>query len=304
MLKLVGGWVALLALIVGGAKFLWPDNQNSYGDTQLEADKAATINREDDNRQLNEALPGCAKTFSSFLAAGGFEERSQFVLNPVTATSRMVRFYSQNPLTSLDPETLQSSAKELIRLPDQTKVINTQWTTPDGKTIEGSFQQQQGEWLLDWEHFARYSDYPWALFLAGSGPAEGEFRLLARERLAEERKASPTISLVLYAPRFGKPLDPGFQSPEFLVSRNHRNGKILDAAFKQMREGNAVFNSSLPNPNPDGMIRVRVKVRRVDDNQLRSFEITDVIACHWMSVDETGVPLDQQSPENTGNQDL
>jgi hypothetical protein len=127
------------------------------------------------------------------------------------------------------------------------------------------------------------------LFLAGGDVTEGEFRLLARERLAEERKNAETISLVLYAPRFGNPGEAGFQSPEFLVSRKSDDGRLLDAAFKLAREGGRVFNSQLGKIDPDEMIRVNVRVKRVEGDLGRSFQITRVIACHWYSVEDPGV---------------
>lgn len=37
------------------------------------------------------------------------------------------------------------------------------------------------------------------------------------------------------------------------------------------------------------MIRVRVRVKRTEVNLERKFEITKVLACHWMSIDDPGV---------------
>jgi hypothetical protein len=169
------------------------------------------------------------------------------------------------------------------------RAIETSWNAPDGRKVDAIFREENGEWRLDWDHFVRYGDYPWSLFLAGSGPPEGEFRLLARERLADARKKADSISIVLYAPRFARPGETGFQSPEFLVPRNTRDGQLLDAAFKLARSGGQVFGSKLPNPNPDDMIRVRVKVRRLEQDLERKFEIAAVLACHWYSVDDPGV---------------
>ena len=37
------------------------------------------------------------------------------------------------------------------------------------------------------------------------------------------------------------------------------------------------------------MIRVRVKVKRTELDSERKFEITRVLACHWLSTDHPGV---------------
>jgi hypothetical protein len=294
MVKLMLGWTLLLALIVFGARKLWHAAPQERGEV-ISAEEAPVLNAEDHDF-LQTAGPLCGQVFEGFLSAGTPEKRNQFVLSPVTTASRMARFYDMNPLVNIKPETLSLSANGLVRLPGG-DAFEARWDAKDGRTFDAVFRKESGEWRLDWEHFARYSDYPWALFLAGSGPDEGEFRLLARERLAEERKNEPDISIVLYAPRFGMPAEAGFQSPEFLVSRDTVDGRLLDAAFESARAGRKVFGANMGDINPEGMIRVRVRVRRQEVEMERKFEITGVTACHWYSVDEPGVePLVRQPP--------
>ena len=289
MAKLVIGWSACLLVIVFGARHLWnvePDSAKPF--VSQAAAKSAIPDA--DVLLLSQAAPLCSQTFSGFLAAATSEERNQFVLTPMTTAARMARFYSLNPQTAIDPRTLTLTHSAVLHLPDR-RAIETQWSASDGRTLDAVFIEENGEWRLDWDHFARFSDYPWALFLSGSEADHGEFRLLARERLAAERKNADAISVVLYAPRFGNSGETGFQSPEFLIKRDTRNGRLLDAAFKLNREGTRVFGVKLPNINPEGLIRVRVKVRRVEQDGERRFEIEDVVACHWYSVDVPGVEI-------------
>ena len=299
MLKLIAGWSVVLALIVFGARKMWPNHAPAQ--SSVSATAPAALDMEEDMIMLKEGGPKCGEAMSGFLSAGTPEERNQFVLAPVATASRMARFYSLNPMASVNPSTLVFEKSGVVNLAGR-KAIETLWKTEDGRTLDVNFREENGEWRLDWDHFARYSDYPWSLFLAGSGAPEGEFRLLARERLAEERKDAEAISVVLYAPRFGHPGDTGFQSPEFLVSRNKPEGKLLDAAFKMARSGRQVYDSKLPNLNPEGMIRVRVKIKRTEVNMERRFEITAVQACHWFSIDDPGVaaekPAEAKPAEN------
>jgi hypothetical protein len=299
MLKLVAGWTLVLALIIFGARLLWHDE--APVETPATADKSGQAADDgEDQVFLSENSAKFLDAFSRFLSASTPEERNQLVLAPVTTASRMARFYGLNSLASIDPKTLQPEKSTVLKLPTG-KAIETLWKTPDGKIIDAVFREENGEWRLDWDHFVRYSDYPWSLFLAGSGDPEGEFRLLARERKIEERKGKDTtISLVLYAPRFGQPLETGFQSPEFLVTRDSPEGKLLEAAFRMEEEGKPVFGSKLRNLHPEGMIRVRVKVRRSEANAARDFEITGVTACHWYSEAESGVETAPTEAEPTG----
>lgn len=290
MIQLFLGWSLVLLLIVFGARRLWPSAAPESETASVTRQEDAPAMTGDDVRLFQSAGPKCGEALAQFLTAGTPEKRNQFVLSPVTTASRMAHFYSLNPIPNINPATLELAASGLLQLPGG-KAFEAHWKSEDGKIIDAVFRQEGGEWRLDWDHFTRYGDYPWPLFLAGTGPDEGEFRLLARERLAEERKGEETISMVLYAPRFSQPGETGSQSPEFLVSRKTRDGQLLDAAFKLARSGGKVFGGKLPNLDPEDMIRVRVKVRRSEGELGRAFEITSVIACHWHALDDPGVEV-------------
>lgn len=288
MLKLLFGWSALLALIIYGARWMYHDRPENRKPAITHSSVNTEVN-EEEVHFINEVGPACNQAFSGFLNAGTPEERNQFVLNPISTASRMARFYSLNPITKIDPSTLTLQKRAVLDLPSG-KALETVWTAENDIQLDAVFIHEGGEWRLDWDHFVRFSDYPWALFLAGSGEPQGEFRLLARERLADERKGSDTISMVLYAPRFGTLNDTGLQSPEFLIKRSSENGKLLDAALKLERKGKRVFGVKISNPNTESLIRVRVKVKRIEENMERRFELEKVVACHWYSTDEPGVP--------------
>lgn len=294
MVKLGLAWLAVLALIVGIARWRW--HREPSNSAAPVAENPATTPTAEDLRVLQECLPACAKTFAGFLAAVGPEQRNQYVLNPVATASRMASFYNLNPIVNIDPASLEMESRSVLHTPDG-PAIEVLWHGKNDEKYDCLFRNQDGEWRLDWEHFARYADYPWALFLAGNGPPEGEFRLLARERLAEERKNAESISLVLYAPRVGHPRDARFQSPEFLVPRSSRDGRLIEAALRLQRDGGRVYDSGIPNVDPEEMVRLRLRVRRIDNNGERQFEILRVAACHWYSTDHPGLEIPVKAPE-------
>lgn len=296
MVKLIGGWMLVLLIIVGGSRLLYQDESQTRKPPASKT-SAELLTSEEDTALLSKAGQTYQQTFLSFLAAGTPEERNQFVLNPISAASRIARFYSLNPQINIDPATLRLSKASVVRLPGG-RAIETYWTSNDGHLLDAVFVEENGDWKLDWDHYARYGDQPWPLFLAGSGEERGEFRLLARERLAEERKNKDSISVVFYAPRFGYSNSAGFVSPEFLVKRDTRNGRLLDAAFKLNKSGKRVFNADPPSIDPEGLIRVRVKIRRIEGDSERRFDLENVSACHWYSADVPGVEIPDQPPTN------
>jgi hypothetical protein len=292
MVKLLCGWIVFLLMVLSVSRRLWPEPSPAPKPPSSQSAVASEV-LEQNAALLNEASPLCIQAFSGYLAARTPEERNQFVLKPITTASRMNRFYAENPSIGFDPQTLKLSHSSVIHFPSG-QAIECHWSSSEGYEFDSVFMKENDEWRLDWDHFARYSDCPWPLFLAGNGDPFSEFRLLARERLAEERKNADSISIVLYAPRFGYSKELGFQSPEFLIKRDSKNGRLLDAAFKLEREDKRVFGARFPNINPEGLIRLRVKVRRFEEDQERRFELEEVVACHWYSVDFPGVEIQEQ----------
>ena len=270
--------------------------QNQHSLSSVKKEEVSTVVAED-TAFLSQFVPLCHQTLSGFLSAVTPEGRSQFVMSPISEVARIVNFYQLNSLPSIDPKALKIDQVAVLRLPGG-RAIETSWKTTDGLQLNAVFVLEDNEWRLDWKHYARYCDYPWPMFLAGGGQSEGEFRLLARERLAEERQGADTISLVFSAPQLGKLSEISLKSPEFLVPRDSESGRLLTAAFQCAKEGKLAFGADLKAIYPEGLIPVRVKLRRIDDVDGRRFELIDVIACHWYSVDAPGIEVAVPTLEN------
>jgi len=275
--RLAVGWVALLGLVV------WLFHSFSGEDHTARpvagpSPAARSISTDEEIEFINLGAHGAHTALVGFLSAGSPEARSQFVFQPAATVWKMTRFYGQNPLPNIDPGGLLHQVSDLAELPEGRGVVS-RWRTAESRQIETLARQQNGEWLLDWEHFARHSDYPWPLFLAGGGEDEGEFRLLAHERLAADRGQGDPLSVVFHAPRFGEPDHVDRPSPEFILDPGSADGRLLDEAFERRRNEQAPAAAIAT--DPPGMIRVRVVVRRTEDGDARRFELVEVRATDW-----------------------
>ncbi len=296
---IIGGWMVFIVLIILGARLIWG------GDPEVaERGSAAASSQNagpsgEDRLFLEMELQDSRQAFANFLAAASPESASQFVVHSAVMAGRMARFFQHNPLIRLDAATLSSEGEGVLALPDG-RGIETRWRSSDGLRVEAVFLRERNEWRLDWEHFVRYSDYPWPLFLAGGGEPVGEFRLFARERLAGARTENGDMSLVFHAPRFGDPGATTAQSPEFVILRQDPAWDLLDAAFRMEKEGVRPFGGALPGADPGGLIRVRVRIRRNDDDAGQRFEVEEVIACHWLSIDDPGIVAERgENPDQS-----
>lgn len=284
VLKFVVGWLLLLLVLVVINRMIWTESDEGNVAPSTRDNSASAA----DAAFLINATPLFSQTLQGFMQAETPGEQNQFVVNANTVSARMLRFQGMNSLAKIDPAAVTMTDSAVVHL-QQGKAIAANWSSTDGHRFDTIFFEENGQWLLDWDHYVRYSDYPWSLFLAGSGTETGEFRLLARERLAEVRKNATTISLTFHNPLFGRAGQTGSPSPEFLVSRDSENGRLLTKAFQMRRNAKRPFGATLPVIDPEDFIRVRVKIQRVERDRERSFEILDTIKCHWLSVDESGL---------------
>ncbi|MEP2774620.1 MAG: hypothetical protein ABJQ29_06495 [Luteolibacter sp.] len=251
---------------------------------------------------LNEALPDCHRSLAGFLLGGTPEVRNQYVFDPISHAGKMAIFYGINPLEKAEALKLVRIAQEPLVVGNE-RMISTRWEEPDGAKFDAVFRNDAGTWKLDWEHFARYSDFPWALFLAGQGPSEGEFRLLARRLLDGDvkQRSGGRTAIVLMAPEFGKPLEVGEPSPEFVMDRRSDAGLLLGAAFAAQADGKKLFGAEEPAMEPEGLVRVRVRVRREAIGASYKFHLEEVLACHWISSRERGYDLEKLRYDLFGN---
>lgn len=297
---IAGGWIATMLCIILIAKWLWPDPDQSRPPEQerisLRQEVASQSQEVANGKFLSEEGPASLEMFSKFLMSGTPEERNQYVLMPLQTAVRMDRFDRDNPMPKIDPADLRQLEVEVLKLPDGRVGMYSLWQHQNGQKYDTLMLKEEGEWKIDWEHFVRYSSEPFSMFISGNGDAEGDFRLLVRERLAEERKGLDTMSLVFYAPRFGRPQEEGQESPEVSVSRRSPEGRMLQAALQREMRGEKVFGMRTRAVNPDQMARVQVRLQRSGAETERTFRVVRVMATHWFSLEDPGLKASEADP--------
>jgi len=281
LMWVVGGWLVGLVLLVLVIRGL---GSRGAGDEVAEEAAEATASQ----RVAKEAYVECQARLVAFLKTRAPEQRVAHVLDPVETLGKVLRFRDEG-LTLAGDAVREPLLFRALETPAGS-MIESLWLLKDERRLEVAYRpDEDGVWKIDWEHLMRFSSADWALFLAGIGPDEGEFRLLVRRRGGEPKEAgAPVTHVVLVAPRVGEPEKFGAQSPAIEVDPESRIGRILNQAFERRREGMGAYGSAAVAEDPLGTVRVRVKVRRGGDVE-REFAIQDIVATHWYGFEDLGL---------------
>ncbi|TAG08924.1 MAG: hypothetical protein EAZ42_08705 [Verrucomicrobia bacterium] len=288
--KIVVGWTLVIAAITLGAKYMWrgpadePKNAIAVVMNPLELTA-----QEEQFLQYN--VQGTNECFNRFISSMTPEQSNGYTADSVVTAARMGRFYSHNPRIKIDAIKLKRLESSVVNFPESRGIVSL-WQPENGEVFDAAFVKEGDTWLLDWDHYVRYSDYPLNFFRFAEGMVEGEFRLLARERLADENTQNDLINIEFYTPKpstlnetTGDPLD-------LVIQRSSAEGKILTEAFARNKQQPIIFGVKLEKMPASEMIRVRVKLQRRENAAgVKSFKLAKVIACHWYSIDHLGFEL-------------
>jgi len=279
-------WVVFLAGLVGLVGWM-----RSGAEVREVADEKTLAEQQDEGRFLNDAYQDCYQTLMGFLKASAPELRSQFVVDSVDTLSLMSRAADRAPVL-VDEETPRMLYFQRFESPDG-PAMESAWEMPDGERLEAVFHQDEEDaWKIDWANMIRYSSEPWSLFLSGTGPDVGEFRLLARRRANSTGGRGDVSRLMLLEPRIWDPSKTGLSSPEVQIDPGSEIGRQLKEAFTMREQSEGAFGTRLTDKDPKGMIRVNVVLRRSgekDEHGEWNFEVEKLKACHWMAFDELGL---------------
>ncbi len=289
LVKFVVGWFIVVGLLAGLIKW-----QTSSGPTHSVAKPATDENKENkkwDSENIDlfkQAYPSMLQTATSLFQETAPESLAQLCRQRPRLSSIILNDGAK--ASFFKPESIEMVEQNVIR-PGELALIETIWTDTRGRKMEMVFAKEEERWVIDWESYARSSSMPWSVFQGADGEGEGVFRMLVRERLAEQNFSDLQMSIVFYEPSLlrGAPLS--LATPEFLVDRKSRNGRLISMALMARKQNQPLMGSIFPQADPPNTARVCVKIRRSIKGEEKVFTLIEVLACHWMGIDYPGVEL-------------
>ncbi len=278
-------WVLMLGVLAVMSKHLWPDSPTASDNDSAAFHSALGA---EDQQLLQIQIPACSQTLQQFLANPAPESRAAQVLGSIAMIGKMALHQQGHPILRSE-EVKELLHRDVLRTPAG-RAIETLWKLDEERTVEAVFfEDDEGEWRLDWENLVRFNTEPWALFLAGLTGPEGEFRLLARESSGELEPHE--LGLILHAPRADKPGETAAPLSGLVIPRDSEMGRRVLAAFEARKRDLGAFGSKLASGDPENMIRLRVRIsRHEEEGGERTFRIESIPACHWLHFDGEEMP--------------
>lgn len=238
---------------------------------------------------INQSASAIMSTAAEFFAATAPEALAQSCIK----RPRLVQTINNDGAKStiFKPEKMPELITKNVIRPAPAPMVETVWADSRGRKIELVFAQQDDHWLIDWESYAKSSAMPWPVFQAADGDDVGTFRLLVRERLVRSPPTEASLSVVFYEPGFLRGSGLGSPSCDFIIDRRGKTGKMILAALKTKQENKPVFNSIFPENDPPNTARVHVKIRRQVVDDVKKFTLEELLACHWLGIEDPGIEL-------------
>lgn len=289
LIKFLIGWAVGLTLIVIIIKWQFSPATNVAAATPEEADKPIESTLYSENLDLlARAYPSIAQTTGQFFETSATESLTQFCRE---RPNLVMTVFNDGPKAVLfKPDTAELIAQNVIR-PGGMPMIETIWSDSRNRKMEIVYAEEEGRWVIDWESFAKSSTLPWTVFESETGDAEGIFRFLVRERLADQSFNDLHMSILFYEPAFLHGGSAGVATPEFSVDRKSRDGRLIAAALEARKAEKPLLGSIFLKADPPNMARVTVKIRRTMQNDEKKFQVVEVLGCHWLGIDHPGVDL-------------
>lgn len=282
-------WILVLLGVLALHYFLSSDPSKSQN-LQL-SDLNRSLKASDRIKILNHVLPECDQVIHGFLSATTHEQRGNYVYKSKEMLPIMEVYYRDHPLSQVNVATLQRIQQQWMHIGDEWMVL-THWRDVDGENdFDAIFRKGPDGWRLDWPHFSRYSEASWESFLVGEGKFDqAEFRLLARQYTDEKsaKLSDQRMMIVLAASEWGKPKHAILESPVISIDLMSDEGRLLVAAFEHREKNRKEGEGEITPLEPEGFVRVRVKVTRDELGGEFRLTINELKVCHWLDSDDSG----------------
>jgi hypothetical protein len=249
------------------------------------SDLGKNLTQADKEKILNQVLPECDRIIRGFLSAETIEKRIEFIRRSSDMKAAVEAHDKVLSLNQVAVDSLERIGQEWIRMGDEWMVL-THWKDAEAENVfEAVFRKELDGWKLDWPHFSQYSQASWREFLAGEGQLDtAEFRLLARKYIDPENStlSAPRMVIVLAAPVWGKPKQAVLDSPMIQIDLMSHEGQLLTAAFDLREKNQEASDGELVTLEPEGYVRVRVKLTRDELGGEFRLILNELKACDWM----------------------
>ena len=232
--------------------------------------------------------PRIRERFQDFLAVKTVDQMPDFAFDSGQLHRKIARFFQEStlryPRTRLDSEPVFWN----VAFEENPGFVEVVWDVPDSPSLECVFVKTKDNWLLDWEHFVRYSSVNWTFFSQRVGTQKkGAFRVYVEAiKTGQEEDLKPWVEVELLAPfRETERREKESSCVILLDSDNPLTSRMLQ--FLEDKTATSKGFSELWKRDPEGLRRMNLELEWVvDDVSGKEYLIiNDILAGHWRGLE-------------------
>lgn len=243
--------------------------------------------------------PAIQRQFSSFLQSDTPELKSDFSLT-VPQLGRMMRRYYIDNSDEVYPMTMKKEPLFWnVVFEESPGFVEVIFDGGGRDLMEAVFVKEEDDWLLDWEHFVRYSSQNWTLFHRRAGnDEEGIFRVYAEKVSESQQKESPWVKIRLYGPYSDERRRKVEVSQVIMIEGDDPLSAPLNYLFSD-RAGESDGFSKLWTRDPKELRRVTVRLAWNEDSVTGEDRLVlkEILSHHW----RTKTSLVESKPATPAN---
>lgn len=227
--------------------------------------------------------PAIQKQLVAFLRSDTPELKTDYSLK-IPRLGRMMRRYYIDQSDETFPPTMQKAPLFWnVAFEESPGFVEVVFDAGGKDFIEAVFVKEDNDWLLDWEHFVRYSTQNWTLFHRRAGnDQEGTFRVYVEKVSESQQKEAPWVKIRLYGAHTEERRRKTEASEVIMIEGDDPLARKVDHLFID-RDGESAGFSKLWKRDPKELRRATLKLAWVSDAATGedSLVLKEILSHHW-----------------------
>ncbi|MDQ8189515.1 hypothetical protein [Roseibacillus persicicus] len=277
-------WLGAVALVL----FVVSSLQKQFAANNKNAPTVEERLSGEEREFYKQEYPLITRTFRNFLEARSTSQMAEFALKANQLDRKMTRYFKENSRKFSASDLKGNPTFWNVAFEESPGFVEVVWDGGKSGPVEAVFVKVDDSWVVDWEHFARYSTESWTVFRQRiGGTRKGVFRVYV-EKVSEGEGSdfSQWLKVRIQPPYRNRERRRREASEAILLEGT--DGIVSDFVHLFAdREGQSEGYSELWSRDPEELRRATVELEWVQDPVTgeERMVIQKLLSEHWRSLD-------------------